>query len=286
MENDEYKPSDAEEEYHFGEPEAPPASFAAASEGTKAAKASGSSKRRGFLAILLLLAIGFSVYKLADILFLSRARTQAPTTTTTTAVTTTLPAKPEALPMVPSSVPPVATTSPSPQPSEPPAQQHAATTTQTTIVATAPSKVNDQRLAALEQQLAANQNNMSKVTEQLSEMQTALNTLSNHVASINNTMQNFNTKVSQPRQSYAVRKERRCVRAVAARPVRQAPKPIYYVRAMIAGRAWLATSCGGTLTVNIGDVLPGYGIISVINPQAGLVATDSGAIIGYSPDDS
>ncbi len=64
-----------------------------------------------------------------------------------------------------------------------------------------------------------------------------------------------------------------------------APKPIYYVRAIIPGRVWLNLQDGSTLTLGLGDKLTGYGVITAIDPNQGTITLSSGAVIGYNPDD-
>jgi intracellular multiplication protein IcmG len=60
----------------------------------------------------------------------------------------------------------------------------------------------------------------------------------------------------------------------------------YTLRALIPGRAWLQAKDGSATTVAIGDRLPGYGIIQMINTDQGIVTTSSGAIIQYGPRDN
>ena len=64
-----------------------------------------------------------------------------------------------------------------------------------------------------------------------------------------------------------------------------APKPIYYVRAIIPGRVWLSLQDGSTLTLGLGDKLTGYGVITAIYPEQRTISLSSGAVIGYNPDD-
>ena len=56
-------------------------------------------------------------------------------------------------------------------------------------------------------------------------------------------------------------------------------KPIYTVQAVIPGRAWLSTNDGSTLTVAVGDVVPGFGEVVSIDSMKGLVVTRSGQVI-------
>ena len=57
--------------------------------------------------------------------------------------------------------------------------------------------------------------------------------------------------------------------------------PAYYVQAIIPGRAWLKDAQGKIVSVGIGDQVQGYGVITQINPRAGIVITSSGAKIEY-----
>jgi|GEM_PF-1097293 intracellular multiplication protein IcmG len=60
-------------------------------------------------------------------------------------------------------------------------------------------------------------------------------------------------------------------------------KKRYVVDAVIPGRAWLKGADGTTVTVSVGEHLPGYGTIVKINPYSGQVVTNRG-IIPYSTD--
>lgn len=56
----------------------------------------------------------------------------------------------------------------------------------------------------------------------------------------------------------------------------------YSVQAMIPGRAWLKTSKGQALSVTQGNVVPGYGVVTDIDVDNGIVRTSSGAILTYT----
>lgn len=50
------------------------------------------------------------------------------------------------------------------------------------------------------------------------------------------------------------------------------------IEAVISGRAWIKTSkAGHTLSVGVGDIIPGYGKVIDINQNAGSILTDRGA---------
>jgi len=81
------------------------------------------------------------------------------------------------------------------------------------------------------------------------------------------------------------------------------PRPIYYLRAVTAGReairtssgevgsikvdrAWLIDPAGESFSVKVGDQVRGYGCVSTINADEGWVSFTSGAVIKYAPKDT
>ena len=65
----------------------------------------------------------------------------------------------------------------------------------------------------------------------------------------------------------------------------KAQRVMYYIQAMVPGRAWLRTQDGKTLTVSKGDKIPGYGMVSQIDPQTGQLTMSLGDVIRYHPKD-
>lgn len=60
-----------------------------------------------------------------------------------------------------------------------------------------------------------------------------------------------------------------------------APARNYLVQAIIPGRAWLKANNGQIITVGMGDSIPGFGRVVLIDPQNGVVQTDAGLTINY-----
>ena len=56
----------------------------------------------------------------------------------------------------------------------------------------------------------------------------------------------------------------------------------YSIQAIISGRAWLKTQQGNVITVTQGDIVPGYGEVTDIDVDNGVVRTGSGAVFGYA----
>lgn len=56
----------------------------------------------------------------------------------------------------------------------------------------------------------------------------------------------------------------------------------YTIQAIIPGRAWLKANNGQIITVALGDSIPGFGNVTLIDPQNGVVQTDAGLRINYA----
>lgn len=136
----------------------------------------------------------------------------------------------------------------------------------------------NERLSSIESQ---NQANLDKLSSQINELQNTVTNLDERLNKLSNIAQDLITQQQQiAAQKMAVKQKTLIKKQVVI------PKPIYYVRAVVPGRAWLETQHGKTITVSLGDNLPGYGVITAIDTNQGTLTTSLGAIIGYSPDDS
>ena len=139
------------------------------------------------------------------------------------------------------------------------------------------------RLSSLEQQTANEQANLSRLSMQVNDLQTALGNMDSKLTSVTTSLQTIADEVSKQQAALAAKQ---VARKKAAQAAAAAPRPIYYVKALVPGRAWLVSQNGQTITVSLGNNLPGYGTIDVIDPTQGTLVTSSGAIIGYSSGDS
>ncbi|MBA3536672.1 MAG: type IV secretion protein IcmG, partial [Tatlockia sp.] len=68
--------------------------------------------------------------------------------------------------------------------------------------------------------------------------------------------------------------------------VKSAPRLMYFIQAIIPGRAWLIATNGSTITVREGTRIAGWGVVKLIDPIQGRVLTSSGRIIRFSQRDS
>lgn len=254
MDNENFRPDKADEEYHFSETDnttaftdLPP---------IKKNILERIDRKNVIIAIAVIVAV-FVVYKLVSSIFTSSSTQQSkparPLTTNTQSVVT----------------PPAAQQiSPLSSQQSPPIGQHQ------TAVTTA---INE-KLTALE---ANSQANLDKLSSQVTSLQNTLSNLEERLNSLNNTVQDM---VNQQQQQLA--KKVQAQEKLRAKKMRAVTKSIYFVRAIVPGRAWLLTQSGSTVTVSVGANLPGYGTVVLVDPNQGTVTTSSGAIIGYSPGDS
>lgn len=137
----------------------------------------------------------------------------------------------------------------------------------------------DNRFNHLEQEQRELQSHLQAFDSELSDIKSTL-------ADVNSRLDNMNeqTQMLTTQQEAFLQKQQKAETKRAKRK-KAAPKPIYYVRAIIPGRVWLTLQDGSTLTLGVGDKLAGYGVITVIDPNQGTITLSSGAIIGYNPDD-
>ncbi len=135
------------------------------------------------------------------------------------------------------------------------------------------------RFNHIEQEQRELQSHLQAFDSDLSDIKSTLADLNSRVADINDQTQ----LLSSQQQSF-LQKQRKAEAKLIERK-KAAPKPVYYVRAIIPGRVWLTLQDGSTLTLGLGDKLAGYGVITAIDPSQGTITLSSGAIIGYNPDD-
>ena len=148
----------------------------------------------------------------------------------------------------------------------------------------APINTDIARLNKLEMQDTTLQNNVDKLSNQLNDLQ---NTISNFDSRLSALSQNIQDIASKQEQFIKQQEDKKkSILKKTQQDTHAKPIPIYYVKAVIPGRAWLISQGKSLITVSIGDNLPGYGVIESIDTNQGTIITSSGAIIGYDPENS
>lgn len=264
---DEAKMESGEEEYVFSEQETP-SSFTTAAQPTAGTDKPKTNKNRPIMIVLGIIIAVFILYKLLDILFASRIKE-------------TMIQNPAGFSSNLSSAPIQQAEQSHIQQQPMPPNNQLAQSNQNQVMGAA---IND-RVGALEQQSSATQSSVSSLGNQVSQMQNSMSDLNTRVSNLTNAVQELTSKFAEEEAQKAAIAEEKAAKHKARKIVAR-PQPIFFVRAMVQGRAWLSTGSGGTVTVSVGDNLPGYGIVETIDPTQGILVTSSGAIIGYSPTDS
>ncbi len=126
------------------------------------------------------------------------------------------------------------------------------------------------------------QQHLTRLDSQLSDLQASLASLEMRVSELDNKLD------TQLKQLHSANAHTPSIRRVYVKKgsVSSKHKGLYYVRAIIPGRAWLIQRDGTTTTVSVGDSVAGYGSVEDIDPEQGIVRFSSGDIITYSPSDS
>lgn len=191
-----------------------------------------------------------------------------------TIVSTPEPAKSAvaAIPAMPASSPVVQNSAPieNPPPASPPAPEV------------------EQKLSDLQNNQQNIQNDLNNLSNQLSGMNQSVDNVNQKLENLVQSMNQLSQKIESQSQELAILHTRQQPkRVVKIKPQLPQKAPIvFYIQAIIPGRAWLIAPNGSTITVREGSKIPGYGSITLIEPRQGRVLTSSGRMIRFSPADS
>lgn len=192
----------------------------------------------------------------------------------------------------PDSVPPLTTATPQPtqpqvQPIAPVQPTPTVQTPVTPIVQPSPDTTQtNQRISALELSQQNLRSEMDSLNNQLSGINSNVNELTAKIAQLNQMITILATKVEKQSSDIAILTVRTKPKQVKRIVIKRPSRPIYYIQAVIPGRAWLIAGNGSTITVREGTQIAGYGVVKLIDSKQGRVITSSGQIIRFSQQDS
>lgn len=131
-----------------------------------------------------------------------------------------------------------------------------------------------------------------KAKEEIGELNSKLSSMDSHFTDAADKLSTLNRNIQLLTQQMAIQQaELKVLKAAqvkkdkAERMALAEKKAVYYVQAIIPGRAWLMSERGATVTVAEGVNLKDYGRILSIDAKAGEVTTSSGKTIKFNPDD-
>ncbi|WP_392538891.1 type IVB secretion system protein IcmG/DotF [Legionella sp. 227] len=145
-----------------------------------------------------------------------------------------------------------------------------------------------QKVASIEASQQTVQSEVSSMSQQVGNVNNNVNALNAQITKLNQMIADLNTQVVKQSEVINVLMERTKPKPVkrVVRVRTLTPQIIYYINAVIPGRAWLIGTNGSTLTVREGTKIAGYGTVKLIDSMQGRVLTSSGRVIRFSQEDS
>ncbi len=186
-------------------------------------------------------------------------------------------------------VPPITTATPQPTPTQPPVTvpvQPVAPPPTTPVQSGLDNAQITQKLSALEVSQQNLRSEVNALNDQLSGISSNVNELTTKITDLNQMLTTLAAKVDQQSSQIAILTARTAPKPPPRVVHRGPPRPVYYIQAVIPGRAWLIATNGSTLTVREGTQIAGYGVVKLIDARQGRVITSSGQVIRFSQQDS
>lgn len=158
------------------------------------------------------------------------------------------------------------------------------------VLPAAPAPEITQKLSALQASEDKLNNDFSNLNNQLSGVSSSVSDLSSKVDQLSQAVNVLAAQLAeQSRQiTLLTAKQHEYVRVKKTHAAYKQGKQklVYFLQAVIPGRAWIISNNGSTLTVRDGSPIAGYGVVKRIDPNEGRVITSSGRIIVFSQLDS
>ncbi|HAT1822400.1 TPA: type IVB secretion system protein IcmG/DotF [Legionella pneumophila] len=143
------------------------------------------------------------------------------------------------------------------------------------------------KVSAIEMSQQSLRSEVNALSEQINAVNNNIKNLNAQIVNLNQIIGNMSNQIARQSEVINVLMVRTTPKKVVkiSRPA-VAARVMYYIQAVIPGRAWLIGSNGSTLTVREGSKIPGYGIVKLIDSLQGRILTSSGQVIKFSQEDS
>ncbi|HAT1774872.1 type IVB secretion system protein IcmG/DotF [Legionella pneumophila serogroup 2] len=143
------------------------------------------------------------------------------------------------------------------------------------------------KVSAIEMTQQSLRSEVNALSEQINAVNNNIKNLNAQIVNLNQIIGNMSNQIARQSEVVNILMARTTPKKVVkvSRPIVQA-RIIYYIQAVIPGRAWLIGSNGSTLTVREGSKIPGYGMVKLIDSLQGRILTSSGQVIKFSQEDS
>jgi intracellular multiplication protein IcmG len=134
------------------------------------------------------------------------------------------------------------------------------------------------------------QNQLSSVSQQSQTNQTAISQLQSQVQQLQNSIDSTTENKSQLTEAVAglaqeVSKIQKHLAPAHKKKVVKVKPVVFYLRAVVPGRAWIYGTNGRSATIALGDSVRQYGKVLGISATQGKVLTSSGKVIQFSSND-
>lgn len=141
----------------------------------------------------------------------------------------------------------------------------------------------DSRLVKLETSAQTINAEVTDLQNSTQNLQASMDSVNTQLSQLNATLAVLTDKIQAQENKIVASKKKVKPRVITAPKI--VKQELYYVLAIVPGRAWLKGSNGDTITVGAGTEIPGHGRVVNIDSQLGYVTTDSGSVIRYAPSD-
>jgi predicted PurR-regulated permease PerM len=129
-----------------------------------------------------------------------------------------------------------------------------------------------------------NKRNLSTVNRNVQQIQQSFQAMNNVLVQLTDEMTSLNKKIQQIGVKPQVINTDSSIRGAARA---DSKLKVYHITAMVPGRAWIKNiDDHHIMTVRIGDEVPSYGKISMIDSDNGVIATTSNRVIQFGQNDS
>lgn len=254
---DDEKMPQNENEFQFTEAEEAPDVY---EDKTSTSRKFDKINRRNILIAIIIIVVALSVYKLVGIFLGTTTKTKTTPTTRTT---------------LESAVTPIPATAETQQPI---IQQQVQQPSVSTEAPTQPTAALSQQLSEVQAHAVDNKQQINTIKNNLSQLSNSVSNVQDTLDSMGQQLQSISSQLTQQRSAIQALKPKKPKR-ITKRAI--PPRTVYYIQAIMPGRAWLVKPDGTSITVNVGDRLAGYGKITAIAPTQGVVKTSAGVVIGY-----
>ncbi|AAO91122.1 type IVB secretion system protein IcmG/DotF [Coxiella burnetii] len=139
------------------------------------------------------------------------------------------------------------------------------------------------KLDALKQDEQSSQTTISQLQNQLQDVRNQLNQTSVQQSQLNQAIAALVDQMKQLGQSIQSEETKKSAPAKKSAPT--APPVVFHLKAIVPGRAWIISNDGLSESVSVGDPVPQYGTVKVVDANRGMVLMSSGKVIGYGAND-